>query len=504
MIEAPADAFVVEGSFGRLAVFTLERSDKATPKNRVVVGEEVFTLGHTQPFSLKGRLRPLLEKSFIGQIVVRALAENERAFMWFVPSGLEISSVLATDKKAVLSPSVDKALSAMAERLVAEVDADALTQLARSVIGVTEAEHVAGFIRSAAEWEALEELDASDDFCAAVRGLTPFAALTNADLAGALQARVIRVPERRRHLPLAIDDPEDWLRHSAFPYDQDELIVKASYRAASKLVMHVALSLGFPALQDADQSLPMLLFDGDSIAANSAVAALCVADMRLVCADGSTVVPVTDPVTCVWEGWPDRLAQLERSWVPPRRMEIRAVRAHAGIEELAAICPGSADELLKLAASSPDLILAVLLTFADHDDHPLNWRRHAKADRRDRIVLDTEAYSRAVLLAILAQNGMGFVGKAAAQFEIVSERLATLATKLEAMYTQGLTDIEARGGEPKVVDAIRRPLQAAVTAMRAATPARLARANGQVELMLSALIAANPRAEVNDEAEDDE
>jgi hypothetical protein len=504
----PDDAFSVEGQFGKLAIFDLDRGDKATPKNRVVVGDQVVILGHTQPFSLKGRLRPFLDDSLSGSIVKRALAPNERAFLWFAPADLDVATLLSMDKKAMIAPAVAARVRGIAERLMAEVDLSALQQLAREIFGVHEEEVRAGFVRPPAEWEILHGSITEEDRGKALHGLANMTHLENDDLARALGASVVRIADRIDELPESIEEPERWLRFLFHMYGSSEYVVRPQYRAASELVADAALVAGVPALADTEiENLPNLWLDGDAPTASPAITALCVQNLRLATDDGSIVAPLREPLTLLWETWPRRFSQILSSWRPASRDSVAKALDVSGMKGIGAICPATVDRLLALVAQSLHLVAYALKAFEDDPEHPLCWRRYAVPSASGRETsLQVDRYRDAVLLTLAAEIGASPEAADAARLQRVSERLSDLADQVEKLIGSDLAGIRSFGCTDAVVSTVERPLRAALAAMRAATAERLAGGHAAVELMLSALIGAGVRSATDepDRAEPEE
>ncbi len=487
MIHLPSDAFVVEGVFGRLAIFDVDRQDKETPKNRVVVDENVSVLGNTQPFSLKGRLRPFLAQQQ-GGIIERALAPTERAFVWFAPPGLDISTLLSTDKKGAITPAVGAQLHAVGEALAREIDFGALERLARDVFEVSEDEHASGFVRRIPEWEELHGPEARPEHARVLRRLDRFTYLEFHDLATALGATIVRLSARVQSLPENIEDAEHELDYAIREYGHDEFVVRPAYRAASPLVSDVALLVGVPALSDASENLPTLWFDGDTPSVSVALEALCVPRLRLADDAQSVIAMIDDPVTALWDQWPTRFGRILDGWHPSSRETLKAAVARSGVKNPHAICGVARDELLAFLGTSPHVIASTLYALRDDIKHALNWRRHAVDNR-----VNTAEYTKAVLMTVAAEVGSAPESAAAGRLEEVSRGLASLAQQVETIVNKRMAELRAQGCGDAAAEAIERPLRASIAAMRAATPARLAREHAEVELMLAALIGAEWR-----------
>lgn len=488
MIHLPSDAFVVEGVFGRLAIFDVDRQDKETPKNRAVVDESVSVLGNTQPFSLKGRLRPFLAQQHGGGIIERAFASAGRAFVWFAPPGLDISTLQSTDKKGAIAPAIVPHLQAIGEALAREIDFEALERYAGTVFEISEDEHASGFVRRVPEWEELHGPEARAEHARVLRRLDRYTYVEFHDLATALGATIVQQSERVQSLPENIEDAERGLNYAIREYGHDEFVVRPAYRAASPLVSDVALLAGVPALTDASENLPTLWFDGDTPTVSVALEALCVPRLRLADHERRVIAMIEEPVTALWDEWPTRFGRLLDGWHPSSRETLKAAVAKAGVKNPHAICGVARDELLAFLGKSPHVIASTLYALRDDFKHPLNWRRHAVDN-----IVNTAEYTKAVLMTVAAEFGSAPESTAAGRLEKVSRGLAALAEQMETIANKRMAELRAQGCGDAAAEAIERPLRASIAAMRAATPARLAREHAEVELMLAALIGAECR-----------
>ncbi|MFN2533365.1 MAG: hypothetical protein ABR555_18940 [Pyrinomonadaceae bacterium] len=485
-VSIPEDALVVRGNFGSFSIFALDRGDKETPTNRLIKNSNVVVLPATQPLSLKGRLKPHLEGTIGGSIIQRMLRPKEMAFVWQVPTELDISSLTVSDKKASPVEPVQEALREISFALISLIDTERLRRYALDALELEDIDHAAAFLRPVPEWEILHGESAQDAQRETLGALSRWADIQLEDIVAILGAKTVELHQSLDTLPEEIHDPERNLRSALRSYHDLRFVVKPRFRAVSKLVEDAALRHGIPALEDAGDTAPTLWLSGAPSGYSQTLEALLISGLSLVDNAGNEVARVTVDLNERWVSWPSRPKQLARSW---HITSCPALEKSIEKKQVGGICSESKEQLTSRIARSTEWIAYVIEHFEENRENGLNWHRHVETDRQGQ-VLRPETVRSAALLALAAEL-LGEPASDAAKLIACSNSIHQMANEVESLISSQLAIAKSFGVVDASIVAIEAPLRAAIAAMRAATPERLAGGKGAVEIMLSALIASS-------------
>lgn len=480
----------VSGSFGEFSILLLGDRDNQAETNWLVTDGVIKPLPRNQPFSLKGRLRPFLEAKAGGSIIYRMLIQKDVACAWETAPGLDTSSLHTTDKKAPIASPVHNALGEIAQRLTGLINQTALRTYGFDVLNITDADYAEGFVRNAPEWEAFNDEAALDNQSEALGVLFGIARIELEDLLKLLSLEHLELTTFLESLPEKIQEPGQRLRYRLDSYGTEAFVVKPRYRAVSGLVQEAAIRQGIPALQDAAEGAQSLWLSGDPTAYCSTLEVLVIPDLALVNDLGDTICPVGSDITLRWSGWPNRERHIAKSWHSKTRPQFENALQTKRVGGLTTI---RKEDFLARVAASAEWIAYTIERFAESDQNVLNWHRYVVVEQGAEI-LRLGSVRSGVLLSLVGEFLGDDAGSQPARLLAVSNALQQMADEIENLSRGTLSLASELGTGDASVDAIRRPLLGALTAMRAATPERLAGGEGAVELMLTALVASSDHA----------